>query len=129
MQTKGKVSTQELLQMAERGLPVFEILGKKLNLTKEQLGDIGNQAISSSVAIPALLEGLNERFAGSLEGQSKTLLGKRSNIQDTFEQRVITLGEKLYPIFSTVLDLIAMVMEPLFGVATLIGQTLALAFQ
>ena len=67
MQTKGKVSTQELLQMAERGLPVFEILGKKLNLTKEQLGDIGNQAISSSVAIPALLEGLNERFAGSLE--------------------------------------------------------------
>lgn len=56
MQTKGKVVTQELLQMAERGLPVFEILGEKLGLTGEQLGDIGNQAISASVAIPALLE-------------------------------------------------------------------------
>ncbi len=30
VQTKGKLSTEEMLQFAERGLPVFEILEEKL---------------------------------------------------------------------------------------------------
>lgn len=37
IQTKGKVSAEELMQMAERGLPVFSILEQKLNITKKQL--------------------------------------------------------------------------------------------
>ena len=42
IQTKGKLSAEELMQLAERGLPVFQILEQQLGLTKKQLGDIGN---------------------------------------------------------------------------------------
>ena len=40
MQTKGKLVQQEVNQIAERGIPIFEILRKKLGLTQEQLGNI-----------------------------------------------------------------------------------------
>jgi tape measure domain-containing protein len=62
MQTKGKLVQQEVNQIAERGIPIFEILRKKLGLTQEQLGNIGEQGISSAKAIPLILEGINEKF-------------------------------------------------------------------
>lgn len=120
MQTKGRVATQELLQIAERGLPVFDILQQKLGLTNEQLGDIGNQGINSSVAIQAILEGFNERFGGSLEKQAQTLEGKRSNIIDKFQQRVSAFGTTIYPIFSTVLDIIGRLIDPLGALLQLV---------
>lgn len=129
MQTKGRVATQELLQIAERGLPVFDILQQKLGLTNEQLGDIGNQGINSSVAIQAILEGFNERFGGSLEKQAQTLEGKRSNIIDKFQQRVSAFGTTIYPIFSTVLDIIGRLIDPLGALLQLVGNLLVGAFQ
>ena len=64
-----------------------------------------------------------------MESQSTSLLGRRSNIVDTFQQKVVELGNILYPIFSTVLELIGKLIEPIFGVLTLVGQGLALAFK
>jgi len=56
MQTKGRLVQQEVNQIAERGIPIFEILRQKLGLTQAQLADIGNQNISSAKAIPLILE-------------------------------------------------------------------------
>lgn len=93
IQTKGKVSAEELMQMAERGLPVFSILEQKLNLTKKQLGDIGNAGISSATGINALLTGLNEKFAGAMERQNKTLFGQWSNLMDNMKSLFTKSGE------------------------------------
>jgi len=82
IQTKGKVSAEELMQLAERGLPVYSILEQKLGLTKKQLGDIGNAGIDSATGISALLTGLNEKFGGSMIKQSATLKGQWSNLLD-----------------------------------------------
>ncbi|MCP4523039.1 MAG: tape measure protein, partial [Candidatus Gracilibacteria bacterium] len=85
IEAKGKLSTEEVLQMAERGLPIFKVLEEQLGLTKEQLGDLGNQGIDSSTAINAILTGLNEKFAGSMQKQSKTLTGMWSNLVDNVQ--------------------------------------------
>lgn len=85
IEAKWKLSTEEVLQMAERGLPIFKILEEQLWLTKKQLWDLWNQWISSSTAINAILTGLNEKFAWSMEKQSKTLSWMWSNLVDNVE--------------------------------------------
>lgn len=64
IQTKGKVATEELYQLAERGVPAFDILRDKLGLTSEQLGDIGRQGLDAGKTIRALIEGMADRFGG-----------------------------------------------------------------
>lgn len=95
MQTKGKVVTQELMQMAERGIPVFDILKEKLEMTGEQVSDIANMGVSTSTVITAILEGLGDRFGGAMEKQSRTLLGLWSTVQDTVSLISTDIGTKL----------------------------------
>jgi len=37
MKTKGKLVQQEINQIADAGIPIFDILSEKLHLTQEQL--------------------------------------------------------------------------------------------
>lgn len=83
------------MQLAERGLPVYKILEEKLNLTKKQLGDIGNAGISSATGINALLTGLNERFAGNMTKMAGTLKGQWSNLMDNLKSLVGNSGQFL----------------------------------
>ena len=85
IRSKGKLSTEEVMQMAERGLPVFEILEKQLWLTKKQLWNLWNQGIDSATAINALLVWLNEKFAGNMQKQTQTMAGMWSNLVDNIE--------------------------------------------
>jgi tape measure domain-containing protein len=62
--TKGKVSAEELMQLAERGVPAYEILQEKLGLSAQQVANIGNEAIDGRRAVLALIEGMAERFGG-----------------------------------------------------------------
>ncbi len=82
MKTKGTVQAEELLQLAERGIPAYEILQKKLKLTGDEVQNIGKAGISADVASQALLQGMNERFAGAMQAQSRTLAGLWSTLKD-----------------------------------------------
>lgn len=79
--------------MAERGLPVYEILRDKLKLTSKEMENIGANGIKSGAAINALLTGLNERFGGAMEKQSKTLQGQWSNLVDNVKSAVGNAGQ------------------------------------
>ncbi len=86
IKAKGKVSAEELMQLAEAGIPVFDILREKLHLTSAELSNIGKIGISSARAIDAILEGIEERFGGGMEKVAGTISGLFSNIVDTIKQ-------------------------------------------
>ncbi len=46
---------EETLQIAERNIPIFDILKEKLKLTGKEIGDLGNQGISSAQALDAIV--------------------------------------------------------------------------
>jgi len=73
--TKGRVSAEELMQLAEQGVPAYEILKDKLHLTAAEVSNIGNAGIDAQTAINALLEGLGERFGGQMEKMSSKWQG------------------------------------------------------
>jgi tape measure domain-containing protein len=80
MFTKGQASAQELRQLAEWGVPAYEILAEKLGMTANEIQNIGDTAISGSQAVKALLEGMAERFGG-----------QSAKVQDTWAGLVETL--------------------------------------
>ena len=95
IQTKGKVATQELYQLAERGIPAMEILSDELGLTSEQLGDIGNQGVEAGKAIEALLKGMQERFGGLSAKIMETWSGMIEQMNDSwynFRKDVMAAG-------------------------------------
>jgi tape measure domain-containing protein len=76
MQAKGKVSSEELMQLAERGIPSYQILREKLGLTAKEVYNIGNMAIKSGPAVQAIFEGMTERFGGNAEKMANTYTGQ-----------------------------------------------------
>lgn len=93
MQAKGKVTAEEMGQLAEIGLPVWQILAKEIGVSVPKAMQMASDgAISSSKGIAALLTGLEERFGGGMEKQSKTLLGMWSNTTDTLKQTATGLS-------------------------------------
>ena len=80
--TKGRLMNEEMRQLAEAGIPAYEILQEKLGLTQKQLQNLGKESIPASKAINALVDGMNERFGGVVSASSKTLKGIISNIKD-----------------------------------------------
>ncbi|WP_161883844.1 tape measure protein [Deinococcus alpinitundrae] len=83
---KGKVMAQEMNQLAERGIPAWKLLADKIGVSiPEAMKMAENGAISASTAIPAILDGLQTRFAGGMAAQSKTLLGLWSNTMDVLK--------------------------------------------
>jgi|GEM_PF-6562159 len=76
--TKGKVSMQELLQLANAGVPVFEILKDKLQLTGEELQDIGRSGLSTQEVLDALLSGLADRFGGQAQRMQDSWVGLKN---------------------------------------------------
>jgi tape measure domain-containing protein len=93
IQAKGKVSSEELLQLAERGLPVYEILREELNLTAEQVSNIGNMSVSTSKTIDAIFKGLEKRFAGTAESMKGNFSGIVKEIKSLWEEFLRVVGE------------------------------------
>ena len=82
--TKGKLSAEELMQLAEQGIPAYEILAQKFNLTGKQLANIGNAGIDAKKAVTALVEGMAERFGG----QAARMMTSWSGLMESFKAQV-----------------------------------------
>jgi tape measure domain-containing protein len=105
MQAKGKVSAQEMNQLAEAGIPAWQLLANRIGRSIPEAMKLAEKgAIASSIAIPAILAGMNDRFGGLMAQQNKTLLGQLSNLKDQMYFIVTDLGTKLIPIATNVMN-------------------------
>lgn len=83
MQAKGKVSAQEMNQLAENGIPGWQMIADKMGLTTAEVMKLSEKGlIPADQAIKALTEGMDKRFGGMMEKQSKTMLGLFSTLKD-----------------------------------------------
>ena len=84
--TAGGLGLEDLNRLADRGIPVFQILGERLGLTRLQVSEFGKTAEGANTIVRELLAGLNQRFGGSLEEASDTLQFAFSQLQDASEK-------------------------------------------
>lgn len=100
MQAKGKVSAEEMGQLAELGIPVWQMLADKIGVdipTAMKMAE--NGAIDATTGINAVLEGMNKRFGGAMEKQSTTLNGMWSTFKDNLGQTLTAIGFSLVETF------------------------------
>lgn len=84
MLQSGTVKAQEVRQLVNANIPVYEILQEELGLTSKQIANIGKEGINSATAVNAILRGLQKRFKGASEAMQQTLTGALSAAKDSF---------------------------------------------
>lgn len=99
MQAKGKVSAQEMNQLAEAGINAWAAVAVKIGKTIPEAMKLAEKgAIDSGTAIAAVMEDMNRKFAGGMAAQSQTLLGIWSNVKDAIGFTLADIGKALTPI-------------------------------
>ena len=94
MQTRGKVSAEEMLQLTEAGIPAWEYLAEAIGTdTAGAMEAVSKGAVSASDGIAALTKGMEHDFGGMMEEQSKTVAGLMSNLSDAIEQPLMKLRD------------------------------------
>lgn len=94
MQAKGKVQAEEMLQLTEQGIPAWQMLADTLGTdVAEAQQMVTDGAVDSATAIDALISGMEDRYGGMMEEQSKTVEGLFSNLSDAIEQPLMKLRE------------------------------------
>jgi len=100
MQAKGKVSAEEMNQLAEMGIPGWKMIASAIGISiPDAMKRAEKGAIDSTTAINALVNGMNEKFPGMLEKQSKTINGVFSNLVDGATRTATLIGERLIRAF------------------------------
>jgi tape measure domain-containing protein len=96
MMAKGRVQGDEMLQLAEAGIPAWDFLAKKLGVTiPEAMKKVTAGAVDAKTGIDALTEGMEQRFGGLMTQQSGTITGLFSNLQDSVGQTMVSVGDSL----------------------------------
>ena len=100
MRSKGKVSAQEINQLAEAGIPAWEMIAKRIGKTVPEAMKMAEKgAISAGTGINAVLEGMQGRFAGGMERQSQTLSGLWSTLKDSVGMVLTDIGQVIIEAF------------------------------
>ena len=96
MQAKGKVSAEEMMQLAEAGVPAWKFLADAIGTdipTAMKMAEKG--AIDSTTGINALLMGMQAKFQGGMEAMSKTIPGLMSTIKDNVGMVMVEIGDSI----------------------------------
>lgn len=112
--SQGRMFTMDLRQFMGRGIPMAETLGQIMGKTVSQVqeavtkGEVGADLVKEAIMRMSAEGG---KFGGLMSKQAETLQGRWSNIEDTIDQAINSIGKKAQGIFGTGLDLISSLIE------------------
>lgn len=96
VQAKGRLMGEEIRQIAETGIPIYDILQKKLGLTGDQLRQTATNTIDAGKAISAIMEELDERYGDLMNQFMKTPQGVMNSIKNVTTQIKKSIGDAFY---------------------------------
>lgn len=83
MYSKGKVQAEEMMQLSEAGIPVWQILAKETGKSVAELQEMGSAGeLLAEEVLPMLVKGMGAEFAGAMEDQSQSFNGLMATFQD-----------------------------------------------
>jgi hypothetical protein len=90
--TQGGLGLQAINNLAGKGIPVFDILEKKLGVTRDTLAKFAEGAGNSEKILKALQEGLSETFTGASEANINNLSIAMSSLYKEFQKSLEAIG-------------------------------------
>lgn len=92
--TAGGLGLEELNRLADRGIPVFDILQEKLGRNRLELTDLGKTAEGANIILEALQDGINERFGGATAARINNVSTQFSNLQIAIASAADAVGSQ-----------------------------------
>lgn len=95
MQAAGRITGEDLNQLRDAGIPVYDLLAAATGKSKEevvklaQAGKLGKTELDAMMGALESGKGL-EKFSGLMEAQAQSLDGMMSNLKDTLGQGLAT---------------------------------------
>lgn len=83
--TRGKLTAEEMRQLANAYVPISDIIKEKFNLTPDEMGKVGNLNLPAGEVINAIVDYANERFASVGDAAMYTITGLQNKIVDTIK--------------------------------------------
>lgn len=97
---KGKLASQEMMQVTELGIPAWQMLADAMGTSiAEAQEQVTKGAVNSQVALEALVTGMEAKYAGLMDQQSKGIGGSWSALMDGIEQSSAQIGLKIADAF------------------------------
>ena len=94
-----KLTMQDVNQLAQSGVPVFEILSKKMGKSVAEIRAMNKSGlISGPQAASMIMEGMDERFGGMMKKMSETWEGRLENIKDKLTFTLRDIGKPFFEI-------------------------------
>ena len=84
--TAGGLGLEDLNRLADRGIPVFQILQERIGKSRLEISEFGKTAEGANTIIDALLAGLQEDFGGALKSQAGLLNFELNQLGDAFDK-------------------------------------------
>ncbi len=101
MRAKGKVSAEEMNQLAEMGVPAWQMLADAMGKPIPVLMKMAEQGkISAQTMIDAFRKFSQQNYGGMMEAQSRTFLGVLSTIRDNLRMTAATAFQPLFAVLS-----------------------------
>ena len=108
--TKGKLSAEEMRQLANAYIPITEILQDKFGLTGDDLKRVGDLNLPASEVINAIVDYANENFGSVGDAAMYTITGLQNKIVDTLK---VVGSEMLKPITTAYKSFLAYIADGL----------------
>jgi tape measure domain-containing protein len=108
MTAKGKVSAEEMGQLAERGVNAWQMIADGMGLSVGEVRKLSEEGkLLASDALPLIQAGMKETFGGGTAEYMNSTVGQAQQAQEAFNQLSGTLTSGAYSWFgSTILPLI-----------------------
>jgi tape measure domain-containing protein len=97
IKAKGKFAGDEGLQLAEAGIPVWQMLADSIGVSTGEVMKLSEKGlIPADRAITTLVDGMGKKFPNMMQKQSKSFAGLMSTLKDNTQ---MTLGKVMQPAF------------------------------
>lgn len=102
---KGKLQAEEMLQLAERGVPVYDLLSQVTGKNAAQLQEMASKGQLTRDVLEQLITKMGELSSGANANAMETLSGKISNLSDAWHQfEDALLNDKSEGLFKSIVD-------------------------
>lgn len=119
MLTKGRIANEEIRQLANANIPIYDILQDELGLTGSQISNIGKYWVDADKAVVAILNGLEKRYQGAADRIAETFAGMTDTIIDDAK---IIARDAFDPLYDKLLEATRTIRDTLDSWRTIITE-------
>lgn len=106
MNAAQRVSAEDLNQLRDAGIPVYELLAKAMGKSTKEVANLAGKGKLGKDALDAMMKALEsgkglERFNGMMEKQSTSMSGLWSTLKDTFS---VGMAQAIQPVVPLIKD-------------------------